>query len=134
MKPKIVVGVVLIVAALTYLLLGSLKDSALYYVTVSELFARSEWPVDEGLRVNGYVAPASIRWDAKKGETRFLLCEGKDSLRVWYPGAAPDQLADAQQVVVEGRMGSDRELQATKILLKCPSKYEEKKQPDGASH
>ncbi|NLP10152.1 cytochrome c maturation protein CcmE [bacterium] len=133
MKPKIIGGVVLIVAALTFLMFGSLKDSAMYYLTVSELFAKTEISLKGGLRVNGYVAPASIRWNAKKGETRFLLFEGKDSLRVCYKGVAPDRLADTQQVVVEGRMSSDRELQATKILLKCPSKYEEKKQADGAS-
>ncbi|HPN35131.1 MAG TPA: cytochrome c maturation protein CcmE [bacterium] len=128
MKPKIVAGVVVIIAALAYLFVGSLKNSALYYLTVSELFAQSEFPVNEGLRVNGYVAPASIRWDANKGETRFLLFEGKDSLRVCYKGVAPDQLAEAQQVVVEGKMAANGELAATKILLKCPSKYEVKKQ------
>jgi hypothetical protein len=125
MKPKIVVGVVLIVAALTYLLLGSLKDSALYYVTVSELFARSEWPVHEGLRVNGYVAPASIRWDAKKGETRFLLGEGKTACGCGIKGG---RRINWRMHAGGGEAAcSDRELQADKILLNCPSNNEEKK-------
>jgi len=133
MKPKIVVGVLIIVAALVYLLISSFSDSALYYMTVKELCARGTIPKNEGLRVNGYVAPSSIRWDADKIELRFILAEGKDSLRVFYHGVSPDQLAEAQQVVVEGKMAANGELLATKILLKCPSKYEAKKQEGNVS-
>jgi len=133
MKPKIVVGVLIMVAALIYLLVSSFSDSALYYMTVNELYAKATLPVNEGLRVNGYVVPASIRWDADKIELRFILAEGKDSLRVFYHGVAPDQLTEAQQVVVEGKIAGNGELVASKILLKCPSKYEVKKQEGNVS-
>lgn len=128
MKVKIVVGVLIIVAALIYLLISSYSDNALYYMTVKELGARGTIPAHEGLRINGTVAPSSIRWNADKIELRFKLAEGEDTLRVLYRGVAPDQLAEAQQVVVEGKLAAKGELVATKILLKCPSKYEVKKQ------
>ena len=133
MKPKIVVGVIVIVAALIYLIVASFSDSTLYYLTVKELNAKGKIPADEGLRVNGYVVPSSIQWDPQKIELRFTLAEDRDSLRVFYRGVAPDQLADAQQAVVEGKIGPNGELVATKILLKCPSKYEAKKQEGGAT-
>jgi cytochrome c-type biogenesis protein CcmE len=126
MKPKIVIGVLVIVAALVYLIVGSFGDNTLYYMTVKELRAKARVSPNEGLRVNGYVVPTTIKWDAEKIELRFTIAEGKDSVRVYYKGVAPDQLADAQQAVVEGKMGVDGELKATKILLKCPSKYEVK--------
>jgi cytochrome c-type biogenesis protein CcmE len=128
MKPKIIIGVLIMAAALIYLIVGSFGDSTLYYLTVKELYAKGKRNPNEGLRVNGYVVPSSIKWDPEKIEVRFILADGKDSLRVFYKGVAPDQLADAQQAVVEGKMGGDGELKATKILLKCPSKYEEKKE------
>lgn len=126
MKPKIVIGVLVIVAALLYLIVGSFGDNTLYYMTVKELRAKKHISPNEGLRLNGYVVPSTIKWDAEKIELRFTIAEGKDSVRVYYKGVAPDQLADAQQAVVEGKMGVDGELKATKILLKCPSKYEVK--------
>ncbi len=124
MKPKIVIGVLVIVAALVYLIAGSFGDNTLYYMTVKEMRAKGKIPPNEGLRVNGYVVPATIKWDPEKIELRFTIAEGPDSVRVYYKGVAPDQLADAQQAVVEGKMGVDGEIKATKILLKCPSKYE----------
>ncbi len=124
MKPKIVIGVLVIVAALVYLIAGSFGDNTLYYMTVTEMRATGKIPPNEVLRVNGYVVPATIKWDPEKIELRFTIAEGPDSVRVYYKGVAPDQLADAQQAVVEGKMGVDGEIKATKILLKCPSKYE----------
>jgi len=126
MKPKIVIGVLVIVAALVYLIAGSFGDNTLYYMTVKEMRAKGKIAPNEGLRVNGYVVPATIKWDPEKIELRFTIAEGPDSVRVYYKGVAPDQLADAQQAVVEGKLGVDGEIKATKILLKCPSKYEVK--------
>ena len=42
MKPKIVIGVLVIVAALVYLVIGGFKDTAVYYMTVKELYAETE--------------------------------------------------------------------------------------------
>jgi cytochrome c-type biogenesis protein CcmE len=126
MKPKIVIGVVVIIGALIYLIVGSFGDNTLYYMTVKELRSKAKVSPNEGLRINGYVVPSTIKWDPEKIELRFTIAEGQDSLRVYYKGVAPDQLADAQQAVVEGKIGLDGELKATKILLKCPSKYEVK--------
>ena len=126
MKPKIIVGVLLITCALAYLIVGGLKETAVYYMTVPELYARAEQPVGQGMRVSGPLLPESIRWNAEKIELRFALCEAEDTLRVIYHGVPPDQLANAQQVVVEGELLSSGVFLARKLLLKCPSKYETK--------
>ncbi len=128
MKPKIIVGVTIIVAALAYLIIGGFKDNAVYYLTIPELHAKTKLPVGEGLRVTGYVVPQSIDWDANKIELRFAMAEAGDTLNVFYKGIMPDQLAEAQQVVAEGQLDSTHVLVASKLLLKCPSKYEVKDQ------
>jgi cytochrome c-type biogenesis protein CcmE len=127
MKPKMVIGVVIIIAALVYLFIGGFKDNAIYYLTIPELHAKGLGNSGEGLRVSGYVVPHTIQWDAQKVELRFVMTEQKDTLNVFYHGVMPDQLAAAQQVLVEGKLGTDGTLLASKILLKCPSKYEAKK-------
>ena len=124
MKPKIIIGIALIVSALAYLIFSGFKDNASYYLTVSELYAKEGITPDDGVRIHGYVDPASIKWDAEAIEVFFDLHEAGDTLSVYYKGVKPDQLADAQQVVAEGYLRADGVFQATKIMLKCPSKYE----------
>jgi len=124
MKPKIIIGVVFIVGALVYLIFSGFKDSASYYLTVSELYAKEDITPEDGVRIHGYVDPASIKWDAEAIEVYFDLFEAGDTLSVYYKGVKPDQLADAQRVVAEGFLRADGVFQATKIMLKCPSKYE----------
>ncbi|MBN1998940.1 cytochrome c maturation protein CcmE [candidate division KSB1 bacterium] len=125
MKPKIVIGVGLIVLLLGYFIFGSLnKGTTVYYLTVSELIAKQPKPVGENLRISGVAVPVSIYYDPDKIQLRFTLADSSDTLNVLYNGPAPDQLADAQQVVVEGVLDSLGVFQAGKVLLKCPSKYE----------
>ena len=123
MKPKIIIGFVIILVALGYVIFGGLKETAVYYVTVPELKAKP-LPQGEGVRVSGYVDPASVKWDPQAIELRFAMYEEGDTLDVFYKGTLPDQLYDAQIVVAEGKLANDGSLVANKILLKCPSKYE----------
>ncbi len=124
MKPKIIIGVVIIVGALAFLIFSGFKDNASYYLTVSELYAKDGITPDDGVRIHGYVDPQTITWDADAIEVYFDLYEENDTLQVYYKGVKPDQLADAQQVVAEGYLREDGVFHANKIMLKCPSKYE----------
>jgi cytochrome c-type biogenesis protein CcmE len=130
MKPKIVIGVLVIIAALIYLMVTGFQESSVYYLTVSEVKEKAQEMQGEGLRVSGYVDPASIKWDPARIEVHFTLIEGPDSLRVYYKGVIPDQLADAQGVLAEGKLTTDGRFDATKLMLKCPSKYEARLEED----
>ena len=56
---------------------------------------------------------------------RFLLIDARgDTLEVRYPRPLPMDFIRAEQVVLVGR-ATDTYFEAEKILLKCPSKYEE---------
>ncbi|MDZ7370323.1 MAG: cytochrome c maturation protein CcmE [candidate division KSB1 bacterium] len=127
MKPKVIVGVALIVGALIFLIVDGLRSSTAYYLTVSELVARGELQSKRTLRVHGFADPASIRYDRTSRQLEFRLFTNQDTINVTYHGVKPDQLAEAQEVVLEGKLvgGSFR---ASKIMLKCPSKYEAKRQ------
>ncbi len=123
MKPKIIIGFVVILFALGFVIIGGLQETAVYYMTVPELHAKS-LPEGEGVRISGYVDPESVQWNAKDIELRFSMYEESDTLSVYYKGVIPDQIYDAQIVVAEGTLANDGSLVASKILLKCPSKYE----------
>jgi len=124
MKPKILIGVGIIVVVLIFLIYSGMKDTSLYYLTVSELYAQEDEIASKGVRVSGDVVPGSIDWNPSAVELRFAMYEGGDTLQVFHKGLMPDQLAEAQQVVVEGHLGDAGLFQATTLLTKCPSKYE----------
>ncbi len=125
MKPKIIIGMVIIVGALVVLIMTGFNDSAVYYLTVSELKARQH-DSQQGLRVSGTIDPFSINWDAENIELYFNLVENTDTLHIYYNGLIPNQLREAQHVVAEGHLRQDGVFEANKLLLKCPSKYKVK--------
>jgi cytochrome c-type biogenesis protein CcmE len=48
---------------------------------------------------------------------------------VTYKGAKPQDFEKSEQVVVIGKIVDDK-FEASSLLLKCPSKYNEDKKPD----
>ena len=129
-SPKILLLVVLIAGAMAFLLVRSTGSSSgnLYYLEVDEFVAR---PVDGDVRLAGWVREGSIRREATGLVVRFLLTDEarREDVPVLYDsrkggGRIPDTFRDGSQVVVAGRMGPDGTFVATRLLAKCPSKYE----------
>ena len=54
----------------------------------------------------------------------FIITDGLESLDVVYKGTMPNNFGDQTQVVIEGKLDSSGEFQASSIMTKCPSKYE----------
>ena len=50
-------------------------------------------------------------------------------IRVVYRDLKPANFEDAEQVVVEGKMLQNGQFEAEHILVKCPSKYNDKAKP-----
>ncbi|HZN55350.1 MAG TPA: cytochrome c maturation protein CcmE [Candidatus Polarisedimenticolaceae bacterium] len=100
-----------------------------YYVTVREY---KEHGVPAGhFRVNGKVAPGTIERRDNGSRVLFTIAdkEGNATLPVDFTGIIPDTFVDEADVVVEGRSRPDGVFEATKLMAKCPSKYESAKTP-----
>ncbi len=149
-RNKFVVGILLIVAAVIYLIATSTKASAQYFLTVEELLQRREEMTDKNVRVSGAVIGDTIQYDAQKLELRFTIAhvpgdfdaveqEGgleaalhkavtdpnRPHLEVVYYGPKPDMLRNEAQAILTGHLGPDGVFYADELLLKCPSHYEE---------
>ena len=123
-KWRFALGATVIVAVLVYLILSSTQGSAVYALTIGELKGRGSAIYGRGVRVGGTVVANSITYDASQVLLEFVLVEGGDTLPVTYKGARPDMLRDGAEALVEGKYGPSGTFEATKLLLKCPSKYE----------
>jgi cytochrome c-type biogenesis protein CcmE len=115
----------IVVAAVGYLILSGVKQTGMQYMTVTELARLDRAPKSDGFRLDGVVAPGSVVYDQKTPQLRFKMTDGKEKIAVIYDGLMPDAFADGREVVVEGAYRhEDRALHASKLVTKCPSKYE----------
>lgn len=109
---------------IAYLIVSSTRGATVYALTIHELKSRGQAAYDQGVRVGGTVDGQSIRWDDQRMLLSFSLVDGADSLHVQYQGSQPDMFRDGAEALVEGRFQPAGVFEATKLLLKCPSKYE----------
>lgn len=115
---------IIILSIIGYLIYTGLRDTMTYYLTVSEVVAKSSEIQDKTIRVGGNVSPNSVQWDPKDLRLLFKIEDDKSSLNVDYRGVVPDSFKPGSEVVVEGTYKGNGQFVATTIMPKCASKYE----------
>jgi len=79
------------------------------------------------VQVVGYLDTGEITYDRDGNQLRFTLVDKwGTTAQIVYAGAKPNNMEHAESVVVAGSY-KDGLFHATKLLVKCPSKYEEGK-------
>ena len=148
-KVKIVIGVILVAAAFTTLIISATKNTAAFYLSVKELQAASDQYMGKNLRVSGAVLGDSISYSPETEQLYFTIVHIPEEeeletkvdqetlmhtavtdpenpiLEVIYDGPRPEMLNDEAQAIVTGTLNEDGVFMAEELLLKCPSKYEE---------
>ncbi|HET7341067.1 MAG TPA: cytochrome c maturation protein CcmE [Methylomirabilota bacterium] len=121
MKPKFVLGGVVILAALGYMIWAGVTQSAVYFVTPSELQAA---PVaGKAYRLGGLVAPGSLKWEPRTLELSFTISDGKTTVPVRHHGSPPDMFGEGRGAVVEGQWTPDGYFKSTQIMAKHSEEY-----------
>jgi cytochrome c-type biogenesis protein CcmE len=129
MKPrtKFLIGGAMVLSVAGYLMASSIRDTGVYYLTPTELSAKLKADptfTSAGVKVGARVVPGSVQRAAGGKEYAFRVTDGNYTFPVIYRGIAPDTFTDSVDVVVGGRMGTDGTFQATELLAKCASRYE----------
>ncbi len=126
---KVAIGMVVIVAAVAYLLLSGTTASAVYFLTVPEVQQQLSalQQASHPIRVAGPVTDDPIQWDVRHLSLAFRIGEGEARLPVQYTGVKPDMFQAGVSVIVEGRIGRDGVLMASTLMTSCPSKYQDEK-------
>ena len=150
MKPKFLLGGLLILAAVVYLIVSSTKASAEYFMTVDELKAQGSAAINKSVRLSGAVVGDSIQYDANtltltfevaqvSGDNNEIEAQGglakvlheavidpsRAHTKVIYVGPKPDLLRGEAQAIMTGKLGDDGIFHADELLLKCPTRYEQ---------
>jgi len=131
---KLLIGGLVIIAAIIYLVVSNIGGTSTYYLTVGELKAKGPSIYGKNVRVAGKVIGETIQWDPENLILRFEIADESGRLPVVYHGPRPDMLRDGADAVVEGKYTPEGvfEVNPKGLMLKCPSKYQEKLQETGS--
>lgn len=126
----LLIGLVVIAMVVLALIPLTFKGSAVWATTVDKLVADKSLQ-GRRVRVEGTLVKGTLVKRDRPCEFRFKLKTNESVVEVRYPQCViPDTLQDRPeadvQVTAEGSMSADGMFEATLILAKCPSKYEEK--------
>jgi cytochrome c-type biogenesis protein CcmE len=122
---KILVGAIVVAAALGVLIWVAVGRGSVYYYTVSELIAKGPMP---HVRVSGELVEGTV--EGLGTTTLKFVIHDRDqadqTIAVAYSGAIPDSFKDQPdtEVVAEGDFVAGDAFVATVLEAKCPSKYE----------
>lgn len=126
MNRKLLGGGFVIAVALAYMIYAGVTQSAVYFVTPTEL---ADNPVaGKAYRLGGLVVAGSVKWEPRTLALAFTLTDGKTSVPVRHKGTPPDLFGEGRGAVVEGHWTPDGYFRASLILAKHSEEY---KAPDG---
>ena len=141
---KFLVGGALILAAVTYLIISSTTAGARYFITVKELVNDSQY-VGKTIRISGAVIGSTIVYDDKNLVMDFAIAnipaDYTDLSKALYESVndpksirvpvhivgqvKPDLLKHEAQAILTGSLDKNGVFQATELLLKCPTRFQE---------
>lgn len=140
MKPKFVIGIGAILAAVTAVMVFAIAGNSSTELKVNDLLTKvsSGEVADRSFKVTGIVVGDSIVYDQNTLDLQFDLVNAREDvhvtpvtaprIRVKYRGVRPDTLVHEATAIVTGKIGADGKFVANDspdaLLLQCPTKYE----------
>lgn len=119
---SLALGVLIILAALSFLMYQGISNNLVYYITPSELLAKGPSADGRSFRLGGQVRPGSVYLNHKTQMLRFVLQDPKGAVRVVSHGLPPEMFRAGIGVVVEGTF-SGAAFSATNLMIKHSATY-----------
>ena len=127
-RNRLIVVTAIVVALIVALVWYSARGgSPSYYKRIKEIQADKSLK-GVSVRVGGMVVKDSIKRDEKG--IHFTIADGKARMRVNYDGVVPQTFGANVKVLAEGIYQANGELDASKLITKCPTKYKAKVKPE----
>jgi cytochrome c-type biogenesis protein CcmE len=123
---KFLIGGVVVAAVIAVLIVTSFSGSTSDYLSIAQVKALGADQTRDS-RVSGEIVPNSVQYSTRDVHLTFEIRDETGTLPISYHGPQPDMLVDAVEAVAIGKYDpSVGVFEAGELLMKCPSKYEEK--------
>lgn len=126
MKPKTIIGILLLLGfgGLLMMNFGQQVGGYMNFNEASDTGANAHV-------VGTWVKEKAFKYDSNSNVFSFEMKDEKGNIRhVVYNDLKPANFEDAEQVVVQGKILPNGKFEASHILVKCPSKYNDKMNPE----
>jgi cytochrome c-type biogenesis protein CcmE len=122
------VALFVVVVIIGILIRTAITHASTYYLTVAELHNEGTKAVGEQATVSGEIVGSTVNWNPGSSLLKFTVKDtsGNDTIPVVFHGAKPDDFSNNWPVIVTGTLKKNGSFQASKLLIKCPSKYQAK--------
>lgn len=129
-----IIAFVLLAGGVVLIILSSTNSGA-YSLNINEVLKNRSTLKGHELRVSGTV----VRGSLSEGSTAFdhtfeIADENGRTIRVTYHGALPDPFAEGRHVIVQGILQDNGVVEASQLIVKCPSKYVEKGKAEASDY
>ena len=111
----------LIIALSVFLILKSLEENVVYFISPTEIKNLPEIDSTKRIRVGGMVKEETIKLN--QNEVGFVITDFKNEINVTYSGAVPNLFSEGKGVVAEGYLKDRSFFNAKKILAKHDENY-----------
>lgn len=105
-----------------FMISRALSDSLVYFILPSEYAEAPEQYHDRRIRLGGFVAPGSVRYDDTELHLAFDVTDMQETYRVRHVGTPPELFDENAGVVVEGRF-EDGAFMSDTLLVKHSEVY-----------
>lgn len=129
-RAKLIIALIVVVGTLGLLIRTAVTKASTFYVTVAQLYQEGPSALHEQSTVSGTIIGSTVQWSPESSVLHFSIQDNKGgrALPVVFHGTRPDDFSNNWPVIVTGTMQSGGTFQASKLLIKCPSKYNAAKQ------
>ena len=111
----------IIVALSVFLILKSLEENVVYFISPTEIKNLPEIDNKKRIRVGGMVKKETIQLN--QNNFSFVITDFKNDINVTYSGAVPNLFAEGKGVVAEVYLNDRSFFDAKKILAKHDENY-----------
>ena len=111
----------LIIILSVFLILKSLEENVVYFISPTEIKNLSEININKRIRVGGMVKEETIK--LSQNEISFVITDFKNEINVNYSGAVPNLFSEGKGVVAEGYLKDKKYFVADEILAKHDENY-----------
>ena len=123
-RMKLLVALVVLVAAAGYFACQAFDAATVYYYTVGEMNQIGPTAEDRMVRVSGKLVPDSFHREQGSTIAEFHLTDGEQRLGAAHDGVLPDLFFNEHsEIILEGRYHPDGVFLSENVIVKCPSKY-----------
>jgi len=104
------------------LLVYALRENMNLFFSPKQIVA-GEAPLNQQIRVGGYVVPGSVQRSEEGLDVTFRLTDGEKEMAVQYTGILPDLFSEGEAAIAKGKLSAEGLFMAIEVLAKHDENY-----------